>query len=101
MDPKSFDTDHLDWSAGMSLILPDWVEHHSDSDDKRKRQTIFSIHTHPDGTRLATGGIDQKIRIWATDPILYPDVEADKNVHKLLCTLSRHTGMFSGSVGRC
>jgi len=43
----------------MSLILPDWVEHHSDTDDKKKRQTIFSIHVHPDGTRLATGGIGE------------------------------------------
>lgn len=41
----------------MSLILPDWVEHHSDADDKKKRQTIFSIHVHPDGSRLATGGL--------------------------------------------
>ena len=99
----------------MSLILPDWVEHHSDTDDKKKRQTIFSIHVHPDGTRLATGGIgecvdecaltlpahllplhnlaDQKIRIWATDPILYAEEEANDRVHKLLCTMSRHTGM--------
>lgn len=35
---------------------------------------------------------DQKVRIWATDPILYSKSEADPKVHKQLCTLSRHAG---------
>lgn len=77
----------------MSLILPDWVEHHLDTDDKRKRQTIFSLHVHPDGSRLATGGLDQKVRIWATAPILDAGAEqAKEGVNRVLCTLSRHTG---------
>ncbi|CAO1622649.1 unnamed protein product [Parajaminaea phylloscopi] len=80
----------------MSLILPDWVAHISaDADDKDKEKkptTIFSLHVHPDGSRLATGGIDQKIRIWATEPILDQSVEKMPGAHRLLSTLSRHTG---------
>lgn len=76
----------------MSLILPAWVEHHSDTDEKKKRQTIFSLHVHPDGSRLATGGLDQKIRVWATEPILNEKVEEMEGTNKLLCTMSRHTG---------
>lgn len=44
----------------MSLIIPDWVTHLStdnDDKDKKKPTCIFSIHVHPDGSRLATGGI--------------------------------------------
>jgi hypothetical protein len=60
--------------GGMSLILPDWVEHHSDTDDKKKRQTIFSIHVHPDGTRLATGGIGA---LHERDNVSLEDIQTD------------------------
>ncbi|PWN48263.1 WD40 repeat-like protein [Violaceomyces palustris] len=75
----------------MSLILPEWVAHYSD-DSKKKRSTIFSVHVHPDSSRLATAGLDTKIRIWATEPILDPDTDALPNTNRLLSTLSRHTG---------
>lgn len=42
----------------MSLILPDWVSHVVD-EEKKKKDTIFSIHVHPDGSRLATGGLGE------------------------------------------
>ncbi|KAN0059613.1 HIR complex subunit [Thecaphora frezii] len=74
----------------MSLVLPAWVAHYGD--DKKKRSTIFSVSVHPDGSRLATAGLDTKIRIWATQSILSPDVEAQPDAHKLLSTLARHTG---------
>ncbi|PWY99154.1 WD40 repeat-like protein [Testicularia cyperi] len=75
----------------MSLILPEWVAHYSD-EKKAKRSTIFSVAVHPDGSRLATAGLDTKIRIWATDAILDAKAEQDDQSHKLLSTLARHTG---------
>jgi len=73
----------------MSVILPDWVAHVDQ--EKKKRQTIFSAHAHPDGTRIATGGLDSKICIWATGPLL--DEKQDvEGADKLLSTLSRHSG---------
>ncbi|EPQ29539.1 uncharacterized protein PFL1_02758 [Pseudozyma flocculosa PF-1] len=75
----------------MSIVLPDWVAHYGD-DKKVKRGTIFSVSVHPDGSRVATAGIDSKIRIWATAPILSADEYAQPGTHKLLSTLDRHTG---------
>jgi protein HIRA/HIR1 len=68
---------------------------------------IYSVHIHPDGSRLATGGIgerstfqgslanmrlDGKIRIWSTKAIYDPLLEESEDEPKLLCTLSTHTG---------
>lgn len=75
----------------MSLILPEWVAHYND-DKKAKRSTIFSVAAHPDSSRLATAGLDTKIRIWSTASILSEAEEKDTNSHRLLSTLSRHTG---------
>ncbi|SNX86549.1 related to histone transcription regulator HIP1 [Melanopsichium pennsylvanicum] len=75
----------------MSIILPDWVAHHNE-DKKGKLHTIFSVAVHPDSSRLATAGLDTKIRIWSTASILNPTDEKDPNSHRLLSTLSRHTG---------
>ncbi|KAI5996486.1 histone transcription regulator 1 [Pisolithus orientalis] len=65
----------------MRFIKPAWVTHkdNSKSDQDTKRQSVFSIHVHPDGSRIATGGLDAKVRIWRRPP-------------KSLCTLSMHTG---------
>ncbi|WFD31954.1 HIR complex subunit [Malassezia sp. CBS 17886] len=84
----------------VQITLPNWVVHRAD--DKSKRTTIYSLSLHPDGSRLATGGIggwhngrvsssDTKIRIWATQPILDANAEAG-DTPRLLSTLSRHTG---------
>ena len=62
------------------------------SDANAKRLCIFSVHVHPDGSRIATGGLDAKIRIWSTKPILNPAAEASGKPPKSLCTLTMHTG---------
>ncbi|KAG6902054.1 hypothetical protein C0995_005111 [Termitomyces sp. Mi166 len=62
------------------------------SDANAKRLSIFSVHVHPDGSRIATGGLDAKIRIWSTKPILNPASEASGRPPKSLCTLTMHTG---------
>jgi protein HIRA/HIR1 len=61
-------------------------------DQNAKRQSIFSVHVHPDGSRIATGGLDSKIRIWSTKPILNVASENSNRPPKSLCTLTMHTG---------
>ncbi|TPX37607.1 hypothetical protein SmJEL517_g00636 [Synchytrium microbalum] len=85
-----------------SITTPPWVAH---ANEKGKRQAIYSCHVNPAGTKLATGSIDTKIKIWNTDPILHQDKEDDPEVPKLLSTLGYHTGpvvcvRFSNGDGR-
>ena len=54
--------------------------------------SIFSVHVHPDGSRIATGGLDAKIRIWSTKPVLNSVSEQSNRPPKSLCTLTMHTG---------
>ena len=67
------------------------IETKNDQSDP-KRLPIFSVHVHPDGSRIATGGLDAKIRIWSTKPILNLASERSGKPPKGLCTLSMHTG---------
>ncbi|KAL0958091.1 hypothetical protein HGRIS_000265 [Hohenbuehelia grisea] len=89
----------------MHFTKPAWVAHYdpaslvkskddSGSDEvlPTKRLSIFSVHVHPDGSRIATGGLDTRVRIWSTKPILNPASEASGRPPKSLCTLSMHTG---------
>ncbi|KAF6744880.1 transcription corepressor [Ephemerocybe angulata] len=78
----------------MHFTKPAWVMHNDSSkaDANAKRLSIFSVHVHPDGSRIATGGLDAKIRIWSTKPILNPASEASGRPPKSLCTLTMHTG---------
>ncbi|KAF2072158.1 hypothetical protein CYY_006534 [Polysphondylium violaceum] len=66
----------------MKLIKPNWVNHSG--------FPIFSIDVHPDGTRLATGGGDNKIKIWSIAPISLAEVESDQNTPKLLKSIDSH-----------
>ncbi|KAL1744161.1 WD40-repeat-containing domain protein [Schizophyllum fasciatum] len=80
----------------MRFTKPAWVIHdvaNARGDQaKAKRATIYSVHVHPDGSRIATGGLDAKIRIWSTKPILNSASELSNKPPKLLCTLTMHTG---------
>ncbi|KXN91799.1 Protein HIR1 [Leucoagaricus sp. SymC.cos] len=78
----------------MHFTKPAWVIHKDSakSDSNPKRLSIFSVHVHPDGSRIATGGLDAKVRIWSTKPILNPTSEESGKPPKSLCTLSMHTG---------
>ncbi|KAI0938409.1 hypothetical protein AcV5_000100 [Taiwanofungus camphoratus] len=60
--------------------------------DQSKRLSIFSVHVHPDGSRIATGGLDAKVRIWSTKPILNYTSELSGRPPKSLSTLQMHTG---------
>ncbi|KAJ8519415.1 hypothetical protein ONZ45_g3630 [Pleurotus djamor] len=79
----------------MHFTKPAWVIHKDSAakDDRTaKRLSIFSVHVHPDGSRIATGGLDAKVRIWSTKPILNPASEQSNKPPKSLCTLTMHTG---------
>ncbi|KAJ1972443.1 HIR complex subunit [Dimargaris xerosporica] len=73
----------------MLLIRPEWIQH---EDDKGKRTSIFSLSVHPNGNRLATGGLDTKVKIWNTEPVLRKDAETDLGVPKLLAAMGLHNG---------
>jgi len=79
----------------MKFTKPSWVIHNDSSgksDQAPKRLSIFSVHVHPDGSRIATGGLDAKIRIWSTKPIISSVSEQSNRPPKSLCTLTMHTG---------
>lgn len=78
----------------MHFTKPAWVLHKDSAktDQNPKRLSIFSVHVHPDGSRIATGGLDAKIRIWSTKPILSEASELSGKPPKSLCTLTMHTG---------
>ncbi|KAM9981637.1 hypothetical protein ACTFIY_003934 [Dictyostelium cf. discoideum] len=63
----------------MKILKPQWVSHGGLS--------IYSIDIHPDGTRVATGGGDAKIKIWSMAPISLLEVEEDTGIPKLLCSI--------------
>jgi protein HIRA/HIR1 len=91
----------------MRYRRPDWVVHQGTESDRlfrgicadrlkedkaRLPGSIFSLSVHPDGKRLATGGLDTKVRIWDTEPILDDAKAQDPSVPKLLSTVVAHTG---------
>ncbi|KAF8217778.1 histone transcription regulator 1 [Mycena galopus ATCC 62051] len=78
----------------MRFTKPAWVAHKDSAakSDASKRLCIFSVHVHPDGSRIATGGLDAKVRIWSTKPILNPASELSNKPPKALSILTMHTG---------
>ncbi|KAL4246407.1 Protein HIR [Abortiporus biennis] len=77
----------------MKFTKPAWVGHNESSTrDQSKLLSMFSCDVHPDGSRIATGGLDAKIRIWSTKPILNHASELSGRPPKSLCTLAMHTG---------
>ena len=78
-------------SRMVAIIKPTFVQHEDDS-PKQRPLSILTAQISPDGQRLATGGMDQKIKIWSTGPIMDADKEADPNEKKLLSTLASHNG---------
>ncbi|KAK9464578.1 TUP1-like enhancer of split-domain-containing protein [Lipomyces arxii] len=86
----------------MYYLKPAWLNH----SDGQKHFEVYSVHVHPDGTRLASGGLDAKVRIWSTAAIydsMHTRADAnginsnesnDKRKHRQrqLCSMSTHSG---------
>ncbi|KAJ2077449.1 HIR complex subunit, partial [Coemansia sp. S100] len=88
----------------MRITKPEWLRHDG---DKKKLSAIFSLDFHPDGTRLATSGMDNKIRLWSTQAISGSSSSdtLKEQQQSLLSTLSSHSGAvlcvrFSHGDGR-
>ncbi|KAJ1723635.1 HIR complex subunit [Coemansia erecta] len=92
----------------MRIVKPDWLHHDA---DKKKLTSIFSLDFHPDGTRLATAGMDNKIRLWSTHAISNSSNSSSSSSvessdePRLLSTLTAHSGAvmcvrFSNGSGR-
>lgn len=58
------------------------------------KNEIYSVSVSPDGSRLASGGLDGNVRIWSVADILrYKDQNLPKDEHcKPLCSMARHNG---------
>ena len=67
----------------VHIYKPEFVKHDGGS-------PIFSVDCHPDGTRMATAGGDQKVKLWNLKALKNREVEADPNVPRVLATLSDH-----------
>jgi len=78
----------------MYFTKPAWVIHKDSAkgEQNAKRLSIFTVDVHPDGSRIATGGLDAKIRIWSTKPILNQEADESGKPPKSLSTLTQHTG---------
>ncbi|GAA5916278.1 hypothetical protein JCM5296_002639 [Sporobolomyces johnsonii] len=76
----------------MLLVKPNWIVHTDENRPTKPILTLYSLSVHPDGSRLATGGLDSIVRIWSTVPVLNPDAEHDDKCPRLLSTLTAHTG---------
>ncbi|KAI8053058.1 WD40-repeat-containing domain protein [Syncephalis plumigaleata] len=72
----------------MHISKPAWIGH---LDERQRKVNIFSVDVHPDGTRLVTGGLDTKVKIWNTKVILKHSSTSEPE-GALLCTLALHDG---------
>ncbi|KAH3665816.1 hypothetical protein OGAPHI_004004 [Ogataea philodendri] len=96
----------------MHILKFPWLTH---SEENRKYE-VFSVSVAPDGERLASGGLDGKVRIWSVDTlkkyekqvseqespndlveesdeeVRTNDVALDQNLCRPLCSMGRHTG---------
>jgi protein HIRA/HIR1 len=58
----------------------------------RPAGAIYAVHAQPKGPRFATGGFDQRVKIWNLSAALDAKVEAQPGTNKLLAMLGEHTG---------
>eukprot|EP00045_Choanoeca_perplexa_P008481 m.79231 g.79231 ORF g.79231 m.79231 type:complete len:856 (-) comp14511_c0_seq7:831-3398(-) len=64
----------------MKIVKPDWISHEG--------VPIHSVDISKDGTRLATGGLDTKIRLWDMKPLRRSQLSPST----CLAELTDHTG---------
>lgn len=66
---------------------------------------IFSIDTHPDGTRFATGGLGSdgsgQVVVWNLLPVIDENAENSSNVTKKLCSLENHLACVNSVRWSC
>lgn len=79
----------------MHIVKFPWVKH---TEGTRKFE-IYSISVSPDGLRLATGGLDGKIKIWSIETFYKYKNESTSAINnkecRPLCSMSRHEGAIT------
>lgn len=75
----------------LILKLP-WLRHREES----RNYEVYTVDVSPDGKRIATGGLDGKIRIWSMDTIKKlcqnNNITIDESDKMPIANMSRHTG---------
>lgn len=75
----------------LILKLP-WLRHREES----RNYEVYTVDISPDGKRIATGGLDGKIRIWSMDTVKKlcqnNNMTIDENDKIPIANMSRHTG---------
>ena len=75
----------------LILKLP-WLRHREES----RNYEVYTVDISPDGKRIATGGLDGKIKIWSMDTIKKlcknNNITIDENDKIPIASMSRHTG---------
>ncbi|CAH8582685.1 unnamed protein product [Schistosoma guineensis] len=77
----------------MRLLKPTWVSHGFLSKDKAVGRPIYSLDIHPDGSRLATGGVIDTcgvVVLWNMAPIRDPTLESSDNSCLKLFQMDSH-----------
>jgi protein HIRA/HIR1 len=83
----------------MRVVKFPWLKH----TEGPRQFEIYSVSVSPDGSRLATGGLDGKVKIWSIDTLnKYKNkskndigIKHDKNECRPLCSMSRHEGAIT------
>ncbi|ODV62365.1 Hir1p, partial [Ascoidea rubescens DSM 1968] len=84
----------------MKIVKLPWLAHQEET----RKFEIYSINVAPDGSRLASGGLDGKIKVWSVEQITnlkekynLPAANNDQQQQQLdkfypLASMARHTG---------
>lgn len=81
----------------MHIVKFPWIKHTEGS----RLYEIYSVSVSSDGKRLATGGLDGKVKIWSIDTLYkYKDFkgtveELDNSECRPLCSMTRHAGAIT------